>query len=95
MKNIDTGDRQRARDDQRLTGEGAPGIRRELEALRMRQAATEDRLAHLEEQVASLRNSAIRGEIASGRKTVDTARKFSLSAARVSQIAPRRRYNNG
>jgi hypothetical protein len=49
----------------------------------------------LQQSLDEIRDSAIRGEIASGQKTKDVAGKFGLSSARVSQIAPRRRFNNG
>ena len=81
----------------------------DIEQLKEKQTATETRLAKLEKQqdesaqkiqglqnsLDEIRDSAIRGEIASGQKTKDVATKFGLSSARVSQIAPRRRYNNG
>lgn len=53
------------------------------------------RINTLQETVDNLRDSAIRGEVASGQKTKDVAKKFGVTSARVSQIAPRRRYNNG
>ena len=77
--------------------------------LKGKQDVTETRLAKLEKQqdesaqkiqglqqsLDEIRDSAIRGEVASGQKTKDVAAKFKLTSARVSQIAPRRRYNNG
>jgi len=82
---------------------------RDIEALKGKQALTDERLAKMEakqdeaaekigklqESLDEIRDSAIRGEAASGQKTKDVAQKFGLSPARVSQIAPRRRYNNG
>jgi len=53
------------------------------------------RINELQSTVEKLRDSAIRGEVASGQKTKDVAAKFGVTPARVSQIAPRRRYNNG
>lgn len=81
----------------------------DIEALKEKQIATDARLARLERQqdnsateigrlqqsLDEIRDSAIRGEIASGQKTKDVAEKFKISPARVSQIAPRRKYNNG
>jgi len=55
----------------------------------------ESRIESLEVTVKSMRNSAIRGEIASGQKTKDVATRYGISSARVSKIAPRRKYNNG
>lgn len=52
-------------------------------------------IASLQKSVNSMRISAIRGEIASGQKTVDVASKYGLTPSRISQIAPRRRFNNG
>jgi phage host-nuclease inhibitor protein Gam len=54
-----------------------------------------DRINDLQQSVDALRDSAIRGEVASGQKTKDVANKFNLTSARVSQIAPRRKYSNG
>lgn len=82
---------------------------KDIDALKDKQVQTDERLAKMEakqdeaaEKISKLqqaldeiRDSAIRGEIASGQKTRDVAHKFGLSSARVSQIAPRRRYNNG
>ena len=48
----------------------------------------------LQQTVDEMRDSAIRGEIASGQKTKDVADKFNITPSRVSQIAPRRKYNN-
>lgn len=59
------------------------------------QKETAQEIAELKEKVDSLRDSAIRGEIASGERSCDVARKFDLSPSRITQIAPRRRYNNG
>lgn len=82
---------------------------KDIEMLKGKQATTEERLAKLEKQqdqsaakinslqqsLDEIRDSAIRGEVASGQKTKDVAAKFGLTPARISQIAPRRRYNNG
>jgi len=82
---------------------------KDIEDLKDKQAMTEKRLAQMEakqdeaaakinrlqQSLDDIRDSAIRGEVASGQKTKDVAVKFGLTSARVSQIAPRRRYNNG
>lgn len=47
-------------------------------------------IARLEKQVLELRNQAIHAEIASGERTDNVAKKYGVSSARVSQIAPRR-----
>ena len=84
-------------------------MNKDIEALKEKQIATDARLNRLEKQqdnsaqeigrlqqsLDEIRDSAIRGEIASGQKTKDVAEKFNISSARVSQIAPRRKYNNG
>lgn len=81
----------------------------DIQHLKDAQAATDARLSRMEakqdeaaakinslqQSLDEIRDSAIRGEIASGQKTKDVADKFGLSSARVSQIAPRRRFNNG
>lgn len=81
----------------------------DISELQAKQNTTEQRLAHLEEKhdeaakkisglqqsLDEIRDSAIRGEVASGQKSKDVAAKFGLTPARVTQIAPRRRYNNG
>ncbi|MFC1467827.1 hypothetical protein ACFLQY_03960 [Verrucomicrobiota bacterium] len=67
----------------------------ELEAQKEQTGHMAERVAVLEAESEQRRNSAIRGEIASGRKTKDVAYEYGVSASRVSQIAPRRRYNNG
>lgn len=56
---------------------------------------TVEQINSLQKSMDDIRDSAIRGEIASGQKSKDTALKFGLSPARISQIAPRRRFNNG
>jgi ferritin-like metal-binding protein YciE len=56
---------------------------------------TSTTIGNLQQTVDGLRDSAIRGEIASGQKSKDVAERFNLSPARVTQIAPRRKYNNG
>ena len=82
---------------------------KDIDGLKVKQVSTDARLARLEEQqdlaaakinslqqaLDEIRDSAIRGEVASGQKTKDVAAKFGLTPARISQIAPRRRYNNG
>lgn len=50
-------------------------------------------ILQLQDAVDEMRNSAIRGEIASGQKTKDVADKFKISSSRVSQIAPRRSFH--
>lgn len=96
-------------DTQKLLNEAQTSINEDLQQLKEHQIATDARLARLEQQqddsartigalqqsLEDIRDSAIRGEIASGQKTKDVADKFNLSSARVSQIAPRRKYNNG
>lgn len=81
----------------------------DIESLKNSQDKTEDRVTKLEKnndelasKIASLqdsmdemRDSAIRGEIASGQKTKDVAIRFNMTPSRISQIAPRRKYNNG
>ncbi len=68
---------------------------KDIQVLKEEQAVTKALLLRAEQQIDQMRNSAIRGEIASGRKTKDVAEEFEISASRVSQIAPRRRFNNG
>ncbi|HEY9131320.1 MAG TPA: hypothetical protein VIM98_06145 [Dyella sp.] len=94
---------------QSLLQQAQDEMARDLAELRGKQEVTETRLAKLERQqdesaqkiqglqqsLDEIRDSAIRGEVASGQKTKDVAAKFGLTSARVSQIAPRRRYNNG
>lgn len=96
-------------DTQKLLNQAQGSIQEDLQQLKEHQIATDARLARLERQqddsaltigglqqsLDDIRDSAIRGEVASGRKTKDVADKFNLSPARVSQIAPRRKYNNG
>ena len=50
-------------------------------------------IAELEKKVMELRNNAICAEVASGVPTKDVAKKYQVSAARVSQIAPRKSLN--
>lgn len=71
------------------------GIDARLARLERERTETADQIAVLQETVDDLRDSAIRGEVASGVKSTDVAKKFGLSPARIAQIAPRRRYNNG
>jgi len=80
---------------QKLIAEGLEENTKDIELLKERQVATEARLLRAEQQIDQMRNSAIRGEVASGRKTKDVAEDFDISPSRVSQIAPRRRFNNG
>lgn len=77
--------------------------------LQKKQSNTEQRLSNMEQKqeeaakkinglqqsLDEIRDSAIRGEVASGQKSKDVAAKFGLTPSRVAQIAPRRRYNNG
>ena len=51
-------------------------------------------IAELERKVMELRNNAISAEVASGVPTKEVAKKYQVSAARVSQIAPRRSQLN-
>lgn len=94
---------------QGLLAEAQQEMANDILQLKDKQVTTDERLAKLEQKqdeaaskinslqlaLEEIRDSAIRGEIASGQKTKDVAVKFNLSSARVSQIAPRRKYNNG
>lgn len=94
---------------QALLQQAQESMSEDIERLKEQQIATDARLARLERQqdeslqiigglqesVENTRDSAIRGEIASGQKTKDVAERFNITPSRVSQIAPRRRYNNG
>jgi len=94
---------------QELLRQAQEEIVSDIEQLKENQEEADVRLSRLEamhdesaEQINQLqisleeiRDSAIRGEIASGRRTKDVALKFKLTSGRVSQIAPRRKYNNG
>lgn len=96
-------------DAQNLLQQAQQEMNKDIEEIKAKQSATDARLARLETQqdnsareigrlqqsVDDLRDSAIRGEIASGQKSKDVAEKFGMTPARVSQIAPRRKYNNG
>jgi len=96
-------------DAQALLSQAHDAMAEDIEDLKNKQTLTDERLARMEEKqdeaaakitrlqqsLDEIRDSAIRGEVASGQKTKDVAEKFGLSSARVSQIAPRRRYNNG
>lgn len=66
-----------------------------LERLEKQQDNSAREIGRLQGSLDDIRNSAIRGEVASGQKTKDVAEKFKITPARVSQIAPRRKYNNG
>ncbi len=66
-----------------------------LAAMEKKQDEAANKINALQSSLDEIRDSAIRGEIASGQKTKDVASKFGLTSGRVSQIAPRRRYNNG
>lgn len=93
----------------RLLEKAQSSMDEDIKALQTRQTATEARVARLErdrdssvkaiqglqKNLDEIRDSAIRGEIASGQKSKDVAKKFSLSPSRIAQIAPRRKYNNG
>nr|AFN66400.1 hypothetical protein pM02_c2_06 [uncultured bacterium] len=50
-------------------------------------------IAALEQKVMELRNSAMQAEVANGVPTKAVAEKYGITAARVSQIAPRKNYN--
>lgn len=96
-------------DAQQLLQQAQQEMSQDIEKLKTKQNATDARLQRLETQqdnsaqeigrlqqsLDDIRDSAIRGEIASGQKTKDVAEKFKITSARVSQIAPRRKYNNG
>ncbi|MFG9294936.1 hypothetical protein [Pseudomonas aeruginosa] len=96
-------------DAQSLLQQAQQEMSNDIKDLKTSQNATDARLARLETQqdnaareigrlqqsLDDLRDSAIRGEIASGQKTKDVAEKFNITPSRVSQIAPRRKYNNG
>jgi peptidoglycan hydrolase CwlO-like protein len=96
-------------DAQNLLQQAQQEMSNDIEGLKANQNATDARLARLETQqdnsareigrlqksLDDIRDSAIRGEVASGQKTKDVAEKFNITPARVSQIAPRRKYNNG
>jgi hypothetical protein len=96
-------------DAQSLLQQAQQEMSKDIEELKVKQNATDARLERLETQqdnsareigrlqqsLDDLRDSAIRGEVASGQKTKDVAEKFNITPARVSQIAPRRKYNNG
>jgi Mg2+ and Co2+ transporter CorA len=47
-------------------------------------------IANLEKKVMELRNNAIQAEVASGVPSKEVALKYSLTPARVAQIAPRK-----
>lgn len=47
-------------------------------------------IAALERKVMELRNRAIKAEVANGVPTKNVAERYAITAARVSQIAPRR-----
>ncbi|MGX7004118.1 hypothetical protein [Caballeronia sp. KNU42] len=66
-----------------------------LEQLEKQHDEAANKINGLQQSLDAIRDSAIRGEVASGQKTKDVAGKFNLSSARVSQIAPRRKYSNG
>lgn len=94
---------------QELLQQAQTQMNEDIQNLQKRQTASEARIARLERQHSSsadiikelqknldgMRDSAIRGEIASGRKTKDVAEQFHLSPSRITQIAPRRKYKNG
>lgn len=96
-------------DAQTLLQQAQDAMQGDIQKLAEKQAHVEKRVDRLEERhneavekiislqkaMDDIRDSAIRGEIASGQKSKDTAIKFKLSPARISQIAPRRRFNNG
>lgn len=74
-------------------GQNATNAR--LARLESQQDSAAEEIGRLKQSLDDIRDSAIRGEIASGQKTKDVAEKFKITPARVSQIAPRRKYNNG
>ena len=94
---------------QKLLDQAQSQMASDIQGLKEKQNSTDGRLARLEQQqdesakkinelqqsLDEIRDSAIRGEVASGQRTKDVAEKFRLTPARVSQIAPRRKYNNG
>jgi uncharacterized coiled-coil DUF342 family protein len=96
-------------DAQNLLHQAQQEMNAEIEGLKTGQNATNARLARLETQqdnaameigrlqqsLEDIRDSAIRGEVASGQKSKVVAAKYNISPARVTQIAPRRKYNNG
>lgn len=96
-------------DAQSLLQQAQQEMNKDIEELKTKQNAADARLTRLETQqdesareigrlqqaVDDIRDSAIRGEVASGQKTKDVAAKFNITPSRVSQIAPRRKYNNG
>ncbi|EPI2108228.1 hypothetical protein ACS5F0_004074 [Providencia rettgeri] len=96
-------------DAQKLLQQAQDSMSEDIEKLKEQQIATDARLnrlenqqdrslqliGHLQETVDNMRDSAIRGEVASGQKTKDVAEKYKMTPSRVSQIAPRRKYNNG
>jgi len=81
--------------DIKMLKEGQEKTDERLIKLEQQQDESAKKINSLQESLDEIRDSAIRGEIASGQKTKDVAQKFNLSSARVSQIAPRRKYNNG
>ena len=97
------------KETQTLLNQTQESINKDIRELQDKQISTDTRLKRLEKQqdesaqtigklqqsLDDIRNSAIRGEIASGQKTKDVANKFNMSSARISQIAPRRKYSNG
>jgi len=96
-------------DAQNLLQQAQQEMSNDIIGLKEKQNATDARLVRLESQqdnsareigrlqqsLDDIRDSAIRGEIASGQKTKDVAEKFNITPSRVSQIAPRRKYSNG
>lgn len=94
---------------QQLLQQAQDSMSEDIAKLQEQQIATDARLSRLESQqdeslqligslqnsVDAMRDSAIRGEVASGQKSKDVAAKYGITPSRVTQIAPRRRYNNG
>ncbi|EKN6394624.1 hypothetical protein ACS78I_21390 [Yersinia enterocolitica] len=94
---------------QKLLQQAQDSMSEDIVRLQEQQIATDARLTRLENQqdeslqligslqnaVDTMRDSAIRGEVASGQKSKDVAVKYGITPSRVTQIAPRRKYNNG
>ncbi|WP_267433575.1 MULTISPECIES: hypothetical protein [Sphingomonas] len=82
-------------DDIRKLAERQSDAEARIDKLEKKHDEAVEQIHMLQKSMDDIRDSAIRGEIASGQKSKDTALKFGLSPARISQIAPRRRFNNG
>ena len=66
-----------------------------LSLLESKQGDAAAKIETLQKTVDDMRDSAIRGEVASGVPSKVVAEKYNISPSRVTQIAPRRKYNNG